>query len=145
MKLLWTEEAAEFKGEFCSFPKAHLFPKPVQQPYPPIIFGGNSMPALRRAAEAGDGWFGWTLTLEETKEKIERTRRYTLADGRDPEKLRFTSSPGFATSIELDEIKRYRDAGTQQIILGMLMPDAKAVESEIERLAENVVVPAAKL
>jgi len=145
MKLLWTEEEPEFKGEFCSFPQAHLFPKPVQKPHPPIIFGGNSMPALRRVAETGDGWFGWTLTSEETKEKIERIRQYASAAGRDPKTLHFTSSPGFVASIELDEVKRYRDAGAQQVILGMMMHDAKAIEGEIERLAEKVVVPAAKL
>lgn len=55
MKLLWTQEEPEFQGEFCDFPEAHLYPKPAQKPYPPILFGGNSTPALRRVAEAGDG------------------------------------------------------------------------------------------
>ncbi len=99
MKLLWTEEEPEFQGEFCSFPKAYLFPKPVQKPYPPILFGGNSAPALRRAAEAGDGWFGWTLTAAETKIKIERIRQYARAAGRDPEKLHLSISPGLGPSV----------------------------------------------
>lgn len=145
MKMLWTEEEPEFTGEFCSFPQAHLFPKPVQKPYPPIIFGGNSTPALKRTAEAGDGWYGWTLTPAETKEKIESIRRYARAAGRDPEKFHFTSSPGFVASVELDEIKRYRDAGAHQVILVPMLLDPKDVEREIERLAEKVVVPAAKL
>jgi probable F420-dependent oxidoreductase len=145
MKRLWTEEEPEFRGEFCSFPKAHLFPKPVQKPYPPILFGGNSAPALRRAAEAGDGWFGFNLTPEETKSKIARIRQYARAAGRDPEKLHLSISPGLGTSVDLDEVKRYRDAGVHQVIVGSIPRDAQAVQGSIERLAEQIVVPAEKL
>ena len=49
--MLWTEEESEFEGEFCSFPKVRSYPKPVQNPHPPIIFGGESKPALKRVGE----------------------------------------------------------------------------------------------
>ncbi|MGH7963958.1 MAG: LLM class F420-dependent oxidoreductase [Candidatus Binatia bacterium] len=144
MKLLWTEEEPEFKGEFCNFPTAYLYPKPVQKPHPPIIFGGNSTPALRRVAEAGDGWFGWTLTAAETTGKIEQIRRYARAVGRDPEQLQFSVSAGFAAPVDLDEVKRYRDAGVHQVIFASLPSDPKDIQGHIERLAEQIVVPAAK-
>ena len=53
MKLLWTEEEPEFKGEFCSFPKVCSYPKPLQNPHPPIIFGGESAPALGGWVKSG--------------------------------------------------------------------------------------------
>lgn len=86
MKLLWTEEEPQFQGEFCSFPKVCSYPKPVQKPYPPIIFGGKSVPALRRVGEVGDGWFGVNVTPDDAKTKIERRRQYAQAAGRDPDK-----------------------------------------------------------
>ena len=49
MDALWTTEQSEYAGEFCTFPPVRSYPKPVQKPHPPIIFGGESEPALRRA------------------------------------------------------------------------------------------------
>jgi probable F420-dependent oxidoreductase len=56
MKVLWTEESPEFHGSFVSFEGVIFDPKPVQQPHPPIWFGGRSMVAMRRAAIKGTGW-----------------------------------------------------------------------------------------
>jgi len=144
MKLLWTEEEPSFTGEFCRFPKVHLYPKPVQKPHPPIIFGGESTPALKRVGEVGDGWFAVNLTPEDTKVKIERIQQYARAAGRDPGKLHFSVSPGIGVSVELDQVKRYRDAGAHQVILGTIPRDVKTAKGDIERLAEKIAVPAAK-
>ena len=70
MKILWTEEEPQFKGEFCSFPKVRMYPKPAQKPHPPIVFGGESTPALKRVAEIGDGWFGVNVTVEDAQRKL---------------------------------------------------------------------------
>lgn len=145
MQLLWTEEEPEFKGEFCSFPKVRLYPKPVQKPYPPILFGGESNPALKRVGEVGDGWFGVNVSVEDATVKIPRIRQYAQAAGRDPGKLSFAVSPGLGVPVELDIIKQYRDAGVQQIVVGAIPRDPKGIKGEIERLAEKLVVPSAKL
>jgi len=145
MKLLWTEEAPEFKGEFCSFPKVRMYPKPVQKPHPPIIFGGESTPALKRIAEVGDGWFGVNVSVEDAQTKIGRIRQYAQAAGRDPGKLHFAASPGLGLPVEMDIIQRYRDAGVHQVIVGAIPRDPKEIKGEIERLAEKLVVPSAKL
>lgn len=145
MKILWTEEESEFKGEFCSFPKVRMYPKPVQKPYPPIVFGGESTPALKRVAEIGDGWFGVNVTPEEAREKIGRIKQYAQAAGRGNVKFSFAISPGIGSPIEMDAIKRYRDAGVDQVIAGGIPSDPKQAKAEIERLAEKLVVPSAKL
>lgn len=145
MKLLWTEEEPEFKGEFLSFPKVRMYPKPVQKPYPPIIFGGESTPALRRVGEVGDGWFGVNVTPEAAPNLIARIKQYAQAAGRGNAKLSFAVSPGIGSPVELDAIKQFRDAGVHEVIVGALPSDPKQVKSEIERLAEKLVVPAAKL
>jgi probable F420-dependent oxidoreductase len=145
MKLLWTEDEPEFKGEFCSFPKVRMYPKPVQKPYPPIIFGGESTPALKRIAEVGDGWFGVNVSVEDAQTKIGRIYQYAQAAGRDPGKLHFAVSPGLGLPVEMDMIQRYRDAGVHQVIVGAIPRDPKEITGEIERLAEKLVVPSAKL
>lgn len=145
MKLLWTEKEPAFKGEFCSFPKVRMYPKPVQKPHPPIIFGGESTPALKRVAEVGDGWFGVNVSVEDAQAKIARIKQYAQAAGRGAVKFSFAASPGLGLPIELDMIKRYRDVGVDQVIVGAIPSDAKGLKAEIERLAEKLVVPSAKL
>jgi len=145
MKLLWTEEEPEFKGEFLSFPKVSMYPKPVQKPYPPIIFGGESTPALKRVAEVGNGWFGVNVTVEDAQSKIARIKQYAQTAGRGNVKFSFAVSPGLGLPVEMDQVKQYRDAGADQIIVGALSQDPKSIKTEIERLAEKLVVPSAKL
>ena len=145
MKLLWTEDEPEFSGEFCSFPKAVMLPKPVQKPYPPIIFGGESTPALKRVGEVGDGWFGVNVTAEDAQEKIARMKEYATAAGRNPDKLSFAVSPGLGSPVEMDQIKRYRALGVDQVIVGGFVDDPGKIRGEIEKLAEKLVVPSASL
>jgi probable F420-dependent oxidoreductase len=58
MKALWTEPRVTFDGEFWQLTDAAMEPKPAQKPYPPLWFGANAEPALRRAVRLGDGFFG---------------------------------------------------------------------------------------
>lgn len=148
MKLLWSEEEPEFTGEFLSFPKVRMYPKPVQKPYPPIIFGGNSTPALKRVGEVGDGWFGANVTPDAVPKLIARMQNYAQAAGRGNAKLSFAVMPSTGiggSPLELDQIKRYRDAGIHEVIVGSIPTDAKTVKGEVEKLAEKLVVPSAKL
>lgn len=63
-RALWTQEHASHTGEFFSFRNVIANPKPAQRPNPPILAGGTSRPALRRAAR-NEGWFGWNTTVAE--------------------------------------------------------------------------------
>jgi probable F420-dependent oxidoreductase len=58
LKRLWTEPAVTLDGEFWQLDHASVEPKPVQQPHPPLWFGGTAPPAVRRAARLADGWIG---------------------------------------------------------------------------------------
>ena len=70
MKVAWTSDKPEFEGEFVRFRDITVEPKPVQKPHPPIFIGGNSKPAMRRAAEHGDGWIPWLVTSEDLPDCI---------------------------------------------------------------------------
>ncbi|MDZ4278199.1 MAG: TIGR03619 family F420-dependent LLM class oxidoreductase [Dehalococcoidia bacterium] len=64
MKELWTSDSPSFHGRYVEFDDIVFEPKPVQQPHPPILVGGNSRPAMRRAAALGDGWLPWLITRD---------------------------------------------------------------------------------
>jgi len=58
---LWTSECPAFEGRYVRFRDVLFEPRPVQKPRPPIWVGGNSRPAMRRAAALGDGWIPWLV------------------------------------------------------------------------------------
>lgn len=57
MREIWTQEEAEFHGDFVAFDKLWAHPKPVQAGGPPILLGASSRFVYQRIAEYGDGWF----------------------------------------------------------------------------------------
>ena len=70
MKELWTKDKPSFSGRFVNFDRIAFDPKPVQQPHPPILIGGQSKAAMRRAAALGDGWLPWLVKREQLAENI---------------------------------------------------------------------------
>lgn len=65
IKELWTSPEPSFHGRYVRFDNIAFEPRPVQRPHPPIFIGGNSRPAMRRAAVMGDGWLPWLVTREQ--------------------------------------------------------------------------------
>jgi probable F420-dependent oxidoreductase len=65
IKELWTSPEPSFRGRYVQFEEIVFEPKPVQKPHPPILMGGNTRLAMRRAASVGDGWLPWLVTREE--------------------------------------------------------------------------------
>ena len=146
MKNLWTEEETAFEGEFCSFPSIRSYPKPIQKPHPPIIFGGESEPALKRSGEVGDGSFWINVSVADAKSKIDKVKGYARVAGRNPDALHFSiSPPGMGSSTSRDDLKRLQDAGVTQIIVGSLPADLQAVKDDIGKFAEQIVAPAENL
>ncbi|MSQ32528.1 MAG: LLM class flavin-dependent oxidoreductase [Dehalococcoidia bacterium] len=72
IKELWTKDGVNFQGKFWQMENASVNPKPVQKPYPPLLFGGSSPPALKRAVKMGDTWMGAGSTS--TQSFIEQTK-----------------------------------------------------------------------
>ena len=84
MKALWTEERATLPGEFWRLEGAHMQPKPLQKPAIPVIFGGHSEPALRRAVRLGDGWMAaGSTSTDQSIESLKRICGYLEEAGRE--------------------------------------------------------------
>src|SRR5260370_6379848 len=65
MQALWTDSAPTFSGRFVSFTGMVQRPLPTQRPHPPLVIGGNSVSAHRRAVRVGNGWYGWATHLHQ--------------------------------------------------------------------------------
>jgi probable F420-dependent oxidoreductase len=90
-RVLWTETSPRFAGRYTRFDGIVLEPKPLQRPHPPIWVGGESGPALRRAARFGNLWYPIGSnnkhlldTLPRLEAGIARLRQATADAGRDP-------------------------------------------------------------
>ena len=88
---LWTKDAPKFDGKHVRFANIGFDPKPVQKPHPPIWVGGESGPALRRAARIGDAWYPIGTnpqnpldSLSRFKAQAARLGKMTAEAGRDP-------------------------------------------------------------
>jgi hypothetical protein len=79
--------AASFSGEFTRFEAVRVYPKPVRDRRIPIVVGGNSDAALKRAATFGDGWYGFNLEAGAVAERIGALAGYCRRQGRKPGEL----------------------------------------------------------
>ncbi len=139
MQKLWTQEESQHDGEFVRFGAVRSFPKPVQKPHPPLIFGGESEPALRRVGEVGDGWWGVNVTPASAKAHLATIRRHAEAAGRDPSKLFFSVTTGMGLAVSRDEVERFAEAGVHQVILGAFGSSADDYRRIIEGNAESLI------
>lgn len=85
MKALWTESSAKKEGRFWQLDDVPMEPKPLQNPYPPIWFGGLHPNALARAVRHGDGWMGaGNSSTSQFKEGVLVIKRQLEEQKRDP-------------------------------------------------------------
>ena len=140
MKRLWTEEEPEFKGEFCSFPKVCSYPKPVQKPHPPIIFGGESAAAVKRVADLGDGWQPGSMPLEVLRERISQLKELMAQKGRDFSRLSIAMVGSPAELKQNPELlSQLSKLGVGQMILAFSEANAQDTISQLEDFARAVV------
>jgi len=64
MRALWSQSKPRFQGKYVNFSDIQAQPRPVQPGGPPIIVGGASAAALRRAITKGQGWYGFAMSVE---------------------------------------------------------------------------------
>jgi probable F420-dependent oxidoreductase len=113
MKALWSQEKAEFHGEFVNFDPVWLYPKPKQQPHPPIYLGGETDHTVRRVVEFCDGWFPRARGDWEPKSAVARLRKAAVDAGRDPDSLTVTV---FNAPADQKKLAPYHEAGIDRVL-----------------------------
>ncbi|GAA4588874.1 putative F420-dependent oxidoreductase [Actinoplanes octamycinicus] len=137
MRALW-EQAPSFEGRFVSFSGVVQHPSPVQRPHPPIVVGGHSAAAYRRAVRHGTGWYGWGLDVEQIVQArqalAEAARREQRPDGLG--ELEITLTP--PEPPDLDTARRYADAGVDRLIVELEGIDDDKVDGVIAAVGETI-------
>jgi probable F420-dependent oxidoreductase len=126
MKALWTQPRVSFDGEFWQLTDAPMEPKPAQKPHPPLWFGANGEPALRRAVRLADGFFGAGSAPTERFAQQVRIVRAALAEyGRDP--AGFPIAKRLYIAVDDDAARaRQRMNDALERIYGRRVPDIEA-------------------
>jgi probable F420-dependent oxidoreductase len=135
MRALWTDDPATFEGEFVSFERCHSNPKPVQPGGIPIVVGGHSNAAARRAGRLGDGFFPGRFRDEELRPLLDTMRASATEAGRDPDAIEITAGG----ALDLDGVKRFADLGVGRIVIPPLGFDLETLKSTIGDFADSVI------
>jgi probable F420-dependent oxidoreductase len=113
MQALWSNDVGEFHGEWIDMAPAWQWPKPLQQPRPPILIGGGAGPKLfSHIAEYADGWM--PIGGSGMREALTRLREAMAERGRDPASLRIVPMGVLADEAKL---AYYKELGATEAIL----------------------------
>jgi probable F420-dependent oxidoreductase len=151
MRELWTQEDPRFDGKHSRFAGMKFSPKPLQQPSIPIVIGGLSQAAIRRAARLGDGWQPIGLSPEALGEAMAALAVQARAHGRDVAKIPVSitlgvGAPGerrrHALGTEPAEIARsakaYADLGVDTLVISANTSDPAQARRILEMVAGAV-------
>jgi probable F420-dependent oxidoreductase len=137
MKELWTKDEAEYHGRYYDFPPVYCYPKPAQQPHPPVILGGHAKNVLQRIARWGDGWLPNRADPAEIEESRKILEALAAERGRDPASLTISV---YGQPPDRDLIQSFLNAGADRVVV---RPEHVATEKEmgeqLERIAEAVI------
>ncbi len=113
MQALWANEVAEFHGDLIDMEPAWQWPKPVQQPRPPVLIGGGAGPKIfAQIAEDADGWM--PIGGAGMREALARLREAMQERGRDPDQLRIVP---MGIMPNEDKLAYYRENGATEAVL----------------------------
>jgi probable F420-dependent oxidoreductase len=140
MRAIWDETAPSFSGRFVSFSEVMQRPLPVQRPNPPVIVGGSSPAAYRRALRAGNGFYGSRMSVEHAADVLGEIRTLAETVERPAElgDLEITITP--SEDVDLDVARRYADLGVHRLLLWPTGVDGPGeLDRYIERVGETLI------
>jgi probable F420-dependent oxidoreductase len=118
MKLLWTKGTASYNGELVRFPELRCEPRPVQSGGPPVILGAHGPKALERVARSYDGWMPLLPSPDELARAMPTLRKLLKERGRDERSVQISPLVDpLENGPSRDELKAWRDAGADRIVL----------------------------
>jgi probable F420-dependent oxidoreductase len=135
IRALWQDEAQPFAGRFFRWGKLECHPKPVQKPGVPIVVGGHTEMAARRAARYGDGFFPGVTDEAKLVQLLGVMRAECAKIGRDPATIEVTS--GRATP-DRDAVARLRELGVARFMVPPPAFDPDGITRGLEGLGDLI-------
>jgi probable F420-dependent oxidoreductase len=133
LRALWTQDRPTHHGRFYDFADAVCSPKPVNGTVP-VVIGGHTKRAARRAGRLGDGFFP-AGQPESLSELLDVMRREAKEAGRDPDAIEVTTG----AAPDVDGLKRLADLGVSRVIIGPPAFDAEGIRTQLGRYGDDVI------
>ena len=143
LRALWRDDPSTFKGAHFSFERIRSFPKPVQKGGVPILIGGHSRAAARRAARLGDGFYpvppasfhtSEAANLGEFKRILTMFKEECAKAGRNPDEVELSTN----CAPSLDTIRRYEDLGVKRVVFGPPGWERDELERALEKMGNEI-------
>jgi probable F420-dependent oxidoreductase len=134
MRAVWTHPQPSYKGPYVAFDGVQAMPRPVQKPAPPIVVGGRTPPAFRRAVTQGRGWYGFGLDVAETQKFVAALREAGKKHARPAElgTLEISVTPPGYDIPDKASLHEYAAAGVDRLIV---RPRPEMDAAALERFA----------
>ena len=136
MKALWANEAAEYHGTYYDFPLVRSFPRPVQQPHPPIFLGGAARQVFKRTVAYGNGWMPTRSTPELIKQGRAVLNELAVEAGRDPKAIEVMA---YIAPTDRAKLQALAEAGADSAVLLLTNAPEAAALAELEQIAKAVL------
>jgi len=136
MKALWASDAAEYHGTYYDFPPVRSFPRPVQQPHPPIFLGGAAQQVFKRIVAYGNGWMPTRSTPELIRQGRSVLNELAVEAGRDPASLTVLAYIVPADRALLQDLV---EAGADAAVVRLEADSEAAAQAQLEQLAQQVL------
>lgn len=134
MKEIWANDEAEYHGKHVDFEPLWQWPKPRQNPHPPILVGGDGPKVLERVVDYGDGWFPlYGRGKDPIAERIARLNEMASERGRDPIPVTMFAAPG-----EHQVVEEHMQAGVHRYVFSLPSAGEDQVIPVLDRLTEMI-------
>lgn len=136
MRVIWSESKPEYHGEYVNFDPMMTWPKPVQQPGPPVYIGGEFPYGARRALEFGDGWLPHgNRPAYNLLDKLPEFREMEEAAGRTPGEMPITV---FGPKENRAEFEQYAESRVERIVLNLAPEPAEIALPILDEWAKTI-------
>ncbi|HEY2664982.1 MAG TPA: LLM class F420-dependent oxidoreductase [Candidatus Binataceae bacterium] len=147
MLALWTMPKPEYRGQFFSFGGIDAHPRPVQKPFPQIVFGGHTPEAFSRTARLAQGWYGFALDSKATAKCLEGLRKACSDSGKRFDALEISVTPVTGGKLvsssppAADQAKAFADLGVHRLIVypPAGTADKSALLRYVDEVAKNLI------
>ena len=140
MRALWTDQPAEFHGEFVDFEPVTCSPLPVQ-PSIPILVGGDTDAAIRRAARLADGYFPGEGDPERLRSLIARVRHAAEDAGRDPAAIEINAMFTSQLADPLAGVEQLAELGVDRAMVPAFFYAGPGGLDRLDEFGEKVIAP----
>jgi probable F420-dependent oxidoreductase len=129
MKEIWTAEEASYAGRYVNFERIWCWPKPIQDPYPPVLIGGNGARVVDRVVAYGDGWMPNRVGGDEQMiEGFERLAARAREAGREPIPITVCGM-----MRQPERIERFERAGVDRAVFWLPLAGRDEIDAALDR------------